>query len=54
MLGYETPEALMASVTNIAQQTYVQPEQRLELKRLLETHGHVQGFEIERIPQRRK
>ena len=49
MLGYETPEALMASVTNIAQQTYVQPEQRLELKRLLETHGHVQGFEIERI-----
>jgi PAS domain S-box-containing protein len=49
MLGFETPEALMASVTDIEKQTYVVPEQRQELKRWLETQGQVQGFEVERV-----
>jgi PAS domain S-box-containing protein len=49
MLGFETPDALMASVTDIEKQTYVVPEQRQELKRLLESQGQVQGFEVERV-----
>jgi len=49
MLGYETPEALIATVTNIEKQTYVVPEQRRELRHLLETQGVVQGFEVERV-----
>ncbi len=49
MLGYESPEALVASVSNIEAQTYVLPAQRQELKRLLETERTVRGFEVERV-----
>lgn len=48
MLGYATPAVLMASVTDIGRQTYVHPEQREELKRLLARQGFVEGFEVER------
>jgi PAS domain S-box-containing protein len=49
MLGYETPTALLSSVTDIERQTYAVPEQRTELKRALETQGQVRGFEVERL-----
>ena len=39
MLGYATPAELMASVSDIGGQTYVQPEQREALKRLLADAG---------------
>ncbi len=48
MLGYETPEELISSVTNIGRQTYVVPERQKELRRLLETQASVEGFEAER------
>jgi PAS domain S-box-containing protein len=48
MLGYESPEALIETVTDIAQQTYVIPEQRQELRKVLETRGSMQGFEVQR------
>ena len=48
VLGYTTPEELIASVTSIGRQTYVRPEKREELIRLLETEGSVAGFEVER------
>ncbi len=48
MLGYESPEDLIRSVTDIERQTFVNPQRRQELKRLLETRGSVQGFEAER------
>src|SRR2546427_1954440 len=48
MLGYESPEALMSSVSDIEHQSYVDPSKRVEFKKLLETSGHVQGFEAER------
>ncbi len=47
MLGYESPEELIVHVTDIGQQLYVHPEQRLLFKQLLEEHGSVQGFEIQ-------
>ncbi|MGH9875315.1 MAG: PAS domain S-box protein [Pyrinomonadaceae bacterium] len=45
MLGYDSPEELLASRTDIARQHYVDPEHRLEFKRLLEENGIVHNFE---------
>jgi len=45
MLGYESPDALLTSLTDIERQLYVDPEHRAEFKRLLAEHGSVQNFE---------
>jgi PAS domain S-box-containing protein len=44
MLGYETPEALVAGTADIAGQLYAAPERRLEFKRALSERGSIQGF----------
>jgi two-component system cell cycle sensor histidine kinase/response regulator CckA len=43
MLGYESPRELMASVTDIEGQLYVEADSRSEYRRLLEEHGIVRG-----------
>ncbi len=45
MLGYESPEDLMASVTDIDRQLYADPQRRAEFVRLLREEGRVSGFE---------
>jgi two-component system cell cycle sensor histidine kinase/response regulator CckA len=47
MLGYSSPEELTASVTDIAQQLYVDPRRRDELTALMEQQGLVQNFECQ-------
>lgn len=47
MYGFDSPEELMASRTDIARQAYADPERREEFKRSMEMHGEVQGFEYE-------
>jgi PAS domain S-box-containing protein len=47
MLGYGSPEELTASVTDIAQQLYVDPRRRDELTALMKQHGLVQNFECQ-------
>ena len=47
MLGYDSPEDLLASITDIQQQLYVDPRRREEFKRLLEEEGMAQHFECE-------
>src|SRR5580765_8414195 len=47
MLGFDSPEELMASVTDIGQQLCVRPESRDEFRRRLEQEDHVRGFENE-------
>ena len=47
MFGYDSPEELMSSITNIGQQMYASPERRSEFQRLLETDGSVQDFAAE-------
>jgi len=47
MLGYASPEELIASVSDIPRQVYVKPERRRELTRRLELQGFVRGFEFE-------
>jgi len=44
MLGYESPEELIASITDIGKQVYVDPHQRLEIKRLLAEKETVRDF----------
>ncbi len=45
MFGYETPEAMLADVTNIGRQLYADPDNRGQFIHLLETAGVVRGFE---------
>jgi PAS domain S-box-containing protein len=47
MFGYASPQEFMDSISDVARQVYVRPEQRAELIRLLEQNGSVQGFEEE-------
>jgi PAS domain S-box-containing protein len=47
MYGYDSPEELMASVTDIGQVVYVDPERRNQFKSLIEAQGFVELFEYE-------
>jgi two-component system cell cycle sensor histidine kinase/response regulator CckA len=47
MLGYDSPEELFVTVTDIAHQLYVDPQRREELTRLLERDGVVRNFECQ-------
>ena len=43
--GYESPEELIANLTNISQQLYVDPNRRLEFRRSIQEYGTVSDFE---------
>lgn len=43
--GYDSPEELMATVTDIAHQLYVEPHRRDEFVKLLQTEDNIWGFE---------
>ena len=45
--GYDSPEDLIANLTNIEEQLYVDPQRRLELIKLLEEQEEVKLFESE-------
>jgi PAS domain S-box-containing protein/putative nucleotidyltransferase with HDIG domain len=45
MLGYDSPEEFISTVTDIAGQLYVNPEDRTKLKQMIEDHGQVRSFE---------
>lgn len=45
MYGYDSPQDLIDSVTDIARQTYVDPARRDEFLRALHEHGEVREFE---------
>jgi two-component system, NtrC family, sensor kinase len=47
MLGYESPDELITSLTDIERQLHVDPEHYAEFKRLLAEHGAVQNFETQ-------
>jgi PAS domain S-box-containing protein len=47
MFGYQSPEELMSSVTDVGRQIYISTEKRAEMKRLLVEQGSIQGFEEE-------
>jgi len=45
IFGYDSPEDLISSITDLATQTYVHSEDRKELRRILEEEGQAIGFE---------
>ena len=47
MFGYDSPEELLGSVANIAEDLYVDPERREEFNRLVRRDGFVSGFEVQ-------
>ncbi|HYL15588.1 MAG TPA: PAS domain S-box protein [Terriglobales bacterium] len=47
MFGYDSPQELIASVTDISRQVYVDPNQREEIKRVLEQQEAVRNCECE-------
>ena len=47
MLGYESSTEMMATITSIDHQLYVDPTQGRQFRQLLEAHGVVQGFEMQ-------
>ena len=46
MLGYDSPEELIKSVTDIAEQLYVDPADREKITRLLGKKGRVSNHEV--------
>jgi diguanylate cyclase (GGDEF)-like protein/PAS domain S-box-containing protein len=47
LYGYETPDELMAGLSDIEHQLYVDPERREQFRRLMEVRGEVKDFESE-------
>ena len=47
MYGYNSPEELINSVTDLAGQAYTNPEQRRDFIQLLEEKGAIKGFEVQ-------
>ena len=47
ILGYDSPEELMSTLTDISRQLYVNPERRTELLGLIEEYGSVREFETQ-------
>jgi PAS domain S-box-containing protein/putative nucleotidyltransferase with HDIG domain len=47
MMGYDSPEELIKVITDLSKQVYVNPEDRLSFKKILEEQGIVQGFETQ-------
>jgi PAS domain S-box-containing protein len=51
MLGYDSPEDLIYSVTNLATQVYADPAHREDFKRMIKEQGSIQNFIV---PLKRK
>ena len=47
MLHYDSPEALVSTITDIGRQLYVDPKKREEIRTLLSQSGVVRGFETD-------
>ncbi len=47
MFGYDSPEDVLASITDISKQLYVDPDDRKAFQRILEEQGRVAGFEVQ-------
>ena len=47
MLGYDSPEELIGSVTDIGKELYVDPDQRARVIHILDEHCVVQAYEVQ-------
>jgi PAS domain S-box-containing protein len=44
--GYDSPEEMIKSITNISEQLYTNPEERMRYKDILEKEGKAENFEV--------
>lgn len=47
MLGYDSPDQMLASITDIGQQIYVKPSLRRKFEQILAERNEIKGFECE-------
>ena len=47
MFGYESPEEMRTSVTDLAGQHYVNPDERRKLQGIIEEDGFIKGYELQ-------
>jgi two-component system sensor histidine kinase UhpB len=47
MFGYGSPEEVLAAISDVGDQLYVDPERRAEFGRLVQKNGEVTGFELQ-------
>jgi PAS domain S-box-containing protein len=47
ILGYESPEEVIATITDIPHQIYVHPDDRTKILQIIEKEGSVKGYEAE-------
>ncbi len=47
MYGYDSPQDIVQSVSDMSQQIYANQEDRAKFKEIMESNGHVEGFESE-------
>jgi PAS domain S-box-containing protein len=47
ILGYESPEEVLATIADIPHQVYVHPEDRTKILQIIEKEGSVKGYEAE-------
>jgi PAS domain S-box-containing protein len=47
ILGYESPEEVIATITDIPHQVYVHPDDRIKILQIIEKEGSVKGYEAE-------
>jgi PAS domain S-box-containing protein len=47
MFGYESPEEMMTSVTDVDRQHHVNPADRRKLVEMIEEHGFIKGYEAQ-------
>lgn len=47
ILGYDSPEELMNTITDVASQIYAYPEDRLRAMDLMRKHGYIKNFEVQ-------
>ncbi|MCX7965864.1 MAG: PAS domain S-box protein [Syntrophorhabdaceae bacterium] len=47
LFGFDTPEEIISSVKDVAKDLYVNPIRRIEMKKLLESNGFVNNFEVQ-------
>jgi PAS domain S-box-containing protein len=47
ILGYESPEEVIATITDIPHQVYVHPDDRTKILQIIEKEGSVKGYEAE-------
>ena len=54
IFGYSSPEALMASVTDIGMQLYADSQERQRMKEMLDKEGRVMGLELKTVDQHKQ